>query len=72
MDEKIEAIQTLFVLFSVNFVKEFKGSTIDKELADKGMTNELLNMVGVSIAQTIKDVFDKCNEEKIEGDRKDA
>ena len=72
MDEKIEAIQTLFVLFSVNFVKEFKGSTIDKELADKGMTNELLNMVGVSIAQTIKDVFDKCNEEKIKGDRKDA
>ena len=72
MDETIEAIQTLFVLFSVNFVKEFKGSTIDKELADKGMTNELLNMVGVSIAQTIKDVFDKCNEEKIEGDRKDA
>ena len=72
MENKIEAIQTLFVLFSVNFVKEFKGSTIDKVLADKGMTDELLNMVGESISQTINDMFDKCNEEKTEGDRKDA
>lgn len=72
MEKKIEAIQTLFVLFSVNFVKEFKGSTIDKELADKGMTNELLNMVGESIAQTIKDIASEDNKEKMEGDRKDA
>ena len=71
MDEKIEAINMLFVLFSVNFVKELKGSTIDKALS-KEETNELLNIVGESINQTIKDVFDKCNEEKIEGDRKDA
>ena len=71
MDEKIEAINMLFVLFSVNFVKELKGSSVDKALSKKE-TNELLNIVGESINQTIKDVFDKCNEEKIEGDRKDA
>ena len=71
MENKIEAINMLFVLFSVNFVKELKGSTIDKALS-KQEINELLNIVGDSIAQTIKDVFDKCNEEKIEGDRKDA
>ena len=71
MDEKIEAINMLFVLFSVNFVKELKGSTIDKAL-EKQEINELLNIVGESISQTIKDVFEKCNKEKIEGDRKDA
>ena len=71
MENKIEAINMLFVLFSVNFVKELKGSTIDKALS-KEETNELLNIVGESINQTIKDVFNKCNEEKIEGDRKDA
>ena len=71
MDKKIEDINMLFVLFSVNFVKELKGSTIDKTLS-KQERNELLNIVGESINQTIKDVFDKCNEEKIEGDRKDA
>ena len=69
--KKIEAINMLFVLFSANFVKELKGSTIDKALS-KQEINELLNIVGESINQTIKDVFDKCNEEKIEGDRKDA
>ena len=71
MDEKIEDINMLFVLFSVNFVKELKGSTIDKTLS-KQERNELLNIVGESINQTIKDVLDKCNKEKIEGDRKDA
>ena len=71
MDEKIETINMIFVLFSVNFVKELKGSSVDKALS-KEETNELLNIVGESIDQTIKDVFDKCNEEKIEGDRKDA
>ena len=71
MDEKIEAINMLFVLFSVNFVKELKGSSVEKALA-KQEINELLNIVGESISQTIKDVFDKCNKEKIEGDRKDA
>ena len=71
MDEKIEDINMLFVLFSVNFVKELKGSTIDKTLS-KQERNELLNIVGESIDQTIKDVLDKCNKEKIEGDRKDA
>ena len=71
MDEKIEAINMLFVLFSVNFVKELKGSSVEKALA-KQEINELLNIVGESINQTIKDVLDKCNEEKIEGDRKDA
>ena len=71
MDEKIEAINMLFVLFSVNFVKEFKGSTVEKAL-EKQEINELLEIVGKSISITIKDVFDKCNKEKIEGDRKDA
>ena len=71
MDEKIEAINMLFVLFSVKFVKELKGSSVEKALA-KQEINELLNIVGESINQTIKDVFDKCNKEKIEGDRKDA
>ena len=71
MDKKIEDINMLFVLFSVNFVKELKGSTIDKTLS-KQERNELLNIVGESIDQTIKDVLDKCNKEKIEGDRKDA
>ena len=71
MGNKIEDINMLFVLFSVNFVKELKGSSVDKALS-KEETNELLNIVGRSISQTIKDVFDKCNDEKIEGDRKDA
>ena len=71
MGNKIEDINMLFVLFSVNFVKELKGSSVDKALS-KEETNELLNIVGESINQTIKDVFDKCNEEKMEGDRKDA
>ena len=71
MGNKIEDINMLFVLFSVNFVKELKGSSVDKALS-KEETNELLNIVGESIDQTIKDVFDKCNKEKIEGDRKDA
>ena len=71
MDEKIEAINMLFVLFSVNFVKELKGSSVEKALA-KQEINELLNIVDESISQTIKDVLDKFNEEKIEGDRKDA
>lgn len=71
MDEKIEAINMLFALFSVNFVKELKGSTVEKVL-EKQEINELLNIVGESIDQTIKDVFEKCNKEKNEGDRKDA
>ena len=71
MDKKIEAINMVFVLFSVNFVKELKGSNVEKAL-EKQEINELLNIVGESINQTIKDVFDKCNEEKIKGDRKDA
>ena len=71
MDEKLEGIQMLFVLFSVNFVKEFKGSSIDKALTNE-QTKELLNIVGESINQTINDMFDKCNKEKTEGDRKDA
>ena len=71
MDEKIEAINMLFVLFSVNFVKELKGSTIEKAL-EKQEINELLKIVGKSISQTIKDVFDNRNEEKNEGDKKDA
>ena len=61
----------LFALFSVNFVKELKGSTVEKVL-EKQEINELLNIVGESIDQTIKDVFEKCNKEKNEGDRKDA
>ena len=71
MDEKIEAINMLFVLFSVNFVKELKGSTVEKAL-EKQEINELLEIVGKSISQTIKDVFEKCNKEKNEGDKKDA
>ena len=71
MGNKIEDINMLFVLFSVNFVKELKGSSVDKALSTEE-TNELLEIVGRSISQTIKDVFDKCNDEKIEGDRKDA
>ena len=71
MDEKIEAINMLFVLFSVNFVKELKGSTVEKAL-EKQEINELLEIVGKSISQTIKDVFEKCNKEKNEGDREDA
>ena len=71
MGNKIEDINMLFVLFSVNFVKELKGSSVDKAL-EKQERNELLEIVAESIDQTIKDVFDECNEEKNEGDRKDA
>ena len=71
MDEKIEAINMVFVLFSVNFVKELKGSNVEKAL-EKQEINELLEIVGKSISQTIKDMLDKFNKEKIEGDRKDA
>ena len=71
MKKKIGDINRLFILFSVNFVNELKGSTVEKAL-EKQEINELLEIVSKSISQTIKDVFDKCNEEKIEGDRKDA
>lgn len=74
MDEELEAMKTLFVLYNVNFVKEFKGSTLDKSLTDK-QTKELLKIVSQSIEQTIqtiKDMFDAYDEEKDEGDRKDA
>ena len=70
--KEIEAFNMLFILFSANFVKALKGSNVDKALADKEMIDELLEIVGRSISQTIKDVFDKSNEEKTEGDRKDA
>ena len=71
MEKEIEAFDMLFVLFSVNFVEELKGSVVEKAL-EKQEINELLEIVGKSISQTIKDVLDKFNKEKIEGDRKDA
>ena len=71
MEMKIEDINMLFVLFSANFVKELKGSILDKSLTDKER-DELFEIVSESINQTIKDVFDEFNKEKIEGDRKDA
>ena len=61
----------LFVLFTVNFVKEFKGSSVEKALA-KQEINELLEIVDKSIDQTIKDVLDTCYKEKIDGDIYDA
>ena len=71
MEKEIGTILTLFDLFSTNFVKEFKGTNLDKLLTDKER-KELFKIIGGSISQTIKDVLDKCNKEKIEGDRKDA
>ena len=52
-------------------VKEFKGTNLDKLLIDKER-KELFKIVGGSFNQAIIDMLDKCNEEKIEGDRKDA
>ena len=71
MIKEIETILTLFDLFSTNFVKEFKGTNLDKSLTDKER-KELFKIVGESFNQTIIDMLDKCNEEKNEGDRKDA
>ena len=71
MDEKIKTVLILFDLFSTNFVKEFKGTNLDKLLTDKER-KELFKIVGESFHQAIIDMFDECNEEKIEGDRKDA
>ena len=71
MIKEIGTILTLFDLFSTNFVKEFKGTNLDKSLTDKER-KELFKIVGESFNQTIIDLLDKCNEEKIEGDRKDA
>ena len=71
MDEKIETVLILFDLFSTNFVKEFKGTNIDKLLTDKER-KELFKIVGGSFNQAVIDMFDECNEEKIEGDKKDA
>ena len=71
MDEKIETVLILFDLFSTNFVKDFKGTNIDKLLTDKER-KELFKIVGGSFNQAIIDMLDECNEEKIEGDRKDA
>ena len=71
MDEKIETVLILFDLFSTNFVKEFKGTNIDKLLTDKER-KELFKIVGGSFNQAVIDMFDECNEEKSEGDRKDA
>ena len=63
MNEKIETINMLFVLFYVEFVNELKGSSVEKALA-KQEINELLEIVGKSISITIKDVLDKCYKEK--------
>lgn len=71
MDEKLETILTLFDLFYTNFVKDFKGTNIDKLLTDKER-NELFKFVGGIFHQAMIDMLDECNEEKIEGDRKDA
>lgn len=71
MDEKIETVLILFDLFSTNFVKEFKGTNLDKLLTDKER-KELFKIVGGSFNQAVIDMFDECNEEKDEGDRKDA
>ena len=71
MDEKIETVLILFDLFSTNFVKEFKGTNLDKLLTDKER-KELFKIVGGSFNQAVIDMFDECNEEKNEGDRKDA
>lgn len=71
MDEKIETVLILFDLFSTNFVKEFKGTNLDKLLTDKER-KELFKIVGGSFNQAVIDMFDECNEEKIEGDKKDA
>ena len=71
MIKEIETILTLFDLFSTNFVKEFKGTNLDKSLTDKER-KELFKIVGESFNQAIIDMLDKCNKEKIEGDRKDA
>lgn len=71
MNEKLEDFKMLFVLYSANFVKELKDSALDKALTDKERY-ELFEIVSQSIGQTIKDVFDEFNKEKIEGDRKDA
>ena len=71
MDEELEAIQALFVLFSVNFVKVFKGSDLDKKLKETDKM-KIFKIISQSIKQTIKEMFDKCNKEKVEGDRKDA
>ena len=71
MDEKLETILTLFDLFSTYFVKEFKGTNLGKSLTDKER-KELFKIVGGSFHQAIIDMLDKCSEEKIEGDRKDA
>ena len=71
MEMEIEDINMFFIVFSVNFIKELKGSTVEKALT-KQERNELLNIVGDSIDLTIKVIMDEFNEEKIEGDRKDA
>lgn len=71
MDEKIETVLILFDLFSTNFVKEFKGTNLDKLLTDEER-KELFKIVGGSFNQAVIDMFDECNEEKIEGDKKDA
>lgn len=71
MDEKIETVLILFDLFSTNFVKEFKGTNLNKLLTDEER-KELFKIVGGSFNQAVIDMFDECNEEKIEGDKKDA
>ena len=71
MEKRLEAITMLFVLYTAYFVKALKGSTLDKSLTDKER-DELFEVVSQSISQTINDIFDKSNEEKNEGDRKDA
>lgn len=70
MDE-IKAFENLFVLFSANFVRELKVSALDKALTYKER-DELFEILSRSISRTIKDIMDEFNEEKIEGDRKDA
>ena len=69
MDEKLETILTLFDLFSTNFVKDFKGTNLDKLLTDKER-KELFKIVGGSFNQAIIDILENNEEEK--GERKDA
>ena len=69
MDEKLETILTLFDLFSTNFVKNFKGTNLDKLLTDKER-KELFKIVGGSFHQAMIDMLENNEEEK--GERKDA
>ena len=70
-EEELEAMETIFLMFGVNFAKIYFASGLRNSLTNEEH-EKILEIVGQSVSQTKKDIMDEFNKAKIEGDRKDA